>query len=165
MPNLNSQRMSQIKQKYSEVYEALRDHEAAINHLGMQTNASPVGLTPAPGSHAAISVKGGAGLYDVAITDNADAYRGKEHFLEYSQDPSFSSPHVIHLGASKNWRGSLGVGPYHFRSRSQYATSAPSDYIYHPPVDALAGSEPQMQAGQGGGYGTEPFTGNKPPIR
>lgn len=164
---------SAIASKYPEVAEALDDLNSASNNIAQQTNAAPIGSSPAPAPHAGLTVTGGSGIFDAAIDDNSPKYRGHSNFLEYSNDSSFSSAHVIHLGPSRNWRGSLGTGTYHFRSYSSYPTSAPSTPIYHPPVSGAGSVEPKVQAGRGSGtsksagygFGHIPYNSTTPPKR
>ena len=177
MADLNARNLAAIKSGSAtpqQLYEALIDLQAAHNNIAQQTNAAPVGENPEPTGHSAISVKGGAGMYDVQLTDNSPKYRDHHNFVEYSTDEGFSNAHVVSLGPSRNWRGSLGAGPYHFRSYSQYPTTGPSEMTYHPtPVSAHGSAEPPMQHGQGSGtsstagsgFGSEPFTGDVRPTR
>lgn len=159
MPDASIPRLAAIQQKDQDTGRALQYIQNAINNLGVQTNAAPVGATPVPQAHAGLSVKGGAGIFDVAIADNSPKYQGHSNFVEYSPDASFSNAHVISLGPSRNWRGSLGSGTYHFRSYSAYPTSQPSQPVYHPSVSGGGAVEPAMQQGQGSGTSQIPGAG------
>lgn len=159
MADASIPRLSAIEQKDQDTGRALRYIQGVVNNLGVQTNAAPVGATPVPQAHASLSVKGGAGIFDVAIADNSPKYAGHQNFVEYSPDASFSNAHVISLGPSRNWRGSLGSGSYHFRSYSAYPTSLPSQPVYHPAVSGAGTSEPAMQQGQGSGTSQTPGAG------
>lgn len=159
MPNASIPRLSAIKQKDDDTGRALQYLEGVVNNLGQQTNAAPVGATPPPQAHASLSVKGGAGIFDVAIADNSPKFIGHQNFVEYSPDASFSNAHTISLGPSRNWRGSLGSGSYHFRSYSAYPTSQPSPHVYHAPVSGGGAVEPVMQQGQGSGTSQTPGAG------
>jgi hypothetical protein len=173
MANAATPNLSSILQKYPDIGRALQYHQDALNNIGQQSNASPVGAPPAPAPHVGLTVKGGGGIFDAAIDDNSPKYRGHSNFLEYSDNPSFSNAHVIHLGPSRNWRGSLGPGTFHFRSYSSYPTSPASAPIYHPAVSGEGSAAPQMQAGKGSGtsqtpgygFGNVPYNATKPPIR
>ena len=143
--------------------------QAVLNNMGQQGNISPVGATPPPQPHAALSVKGGASMVDVKMTDPSDQYRGNENFFDYSFD-GFKTFHTKHVGAANNWRGSLGSGMVSIRSYAQQSTSAPSAYTYHPPVDTSGTAEPEFQANAGSGtgtkgYGEQPYTSDNPPVR
>jgi hypothetical protein len=169
MANLSLRNMARIRQQYPDIAEALADLMASHNSVAQQVNASPVGATPSPAPHAAISVRGGAGILDVALSDNSPQYAGKEHFFDYSQD-GFKTFHTKSLGPAKNWRGSLGTGSFQVRSYTQYPTSQPSSMLYHPPVSTTGDSQPEMQSGQGSGtgtagYGQTPYNADTPPKR
>jgi hypothetical protein len=152
-------RLDAIQKKDSDIGRALQYVQNAVNNIGQQTNAAPVGVTPAPQAHASLTVKGGAGIYDIAIADNSPKFIGHSNFVEYSQDASFSNAHVISLGPSRNHRASLGAGPYHFRSYSAYPTSQPSQPVYHAAVSGAGTVEPPMQQGQGSGTSQTPGAG------
>jgi hypothetical protein len=156
MAKLSIPGLASIIQQYPDIGKALETLQNATNNVANQTNASPVGVTDPPTPHSAISVKGGAGIMDVAITDNSPQTRGKLHFFDYSTD-GFKTFHTKSIGPAKNWRGTLGNGTFQVRSYAQHDTSAPSDFIYHPPVSTSGGSEPAMQPGQGSGTGQHGF--------
>jgi len=173
MADASIPRLSAIQQKDDDVGRALKYLQGVVNNIGQQTNAAPIGSTPPPQAHASLSVKGGAGIYDIAIADNSPKFIGHSNFVEYSQDASFSNAHVISLGPSRNHRASLGAGPYNFRSYSAYPTSAPSQPVYHPAVSGAGTVEPPMQQAQGSGtsqapgagFGTVPFNAPTQPKR
>lgn len=169
MAKLTVRNLSFIRQKYPEIGEAISDLQNSHNNVAAQVNAEPVGVTSPPQPHSNISVLGGGGILDVALTDNSPQYRAKEHFFDYSQD-GFKTFHTKSLGPAKNWRGSLGSGNFQVRSYTQYATSGPSPMIYHPPVSTTGAAEPLMQVGQGSGtglagYGAVPYNAPTPPKR
>jgi membrane associated rhomboid family serine protease len=113
-----------------------------------------------------LKVSGGGGFFSAQITDNSPSFRGKENFLEVSEDKAFTSPHVIHLGASQSWYGNLGAKTLHFRSYSQYPTSAPGAPIYAYSVNGANGSAPAVKGnGSASGWGTQPYTTDAVPIR
>jgi hypothetical protein len=162
--------LSSILQEFPSIGRALQYLQQAHNNVAQQVNASPIGITPAPLPHSAISVKGGAGILDIAITDTTPQFRGKSNFIEISDNASYSNPHVVEIGAGRNWRQNVGPGEFHVRSYAAHPTSGPSDPIYHPAVSTVGGTEPAMQPGQGsgtggGGYGSQPYTGVVVPKR
>ena len=55
MPDLALKNLASIRQKYPEIAEALDQIVSSHNHVAQQTNASPVGETPAPPPHTALS--------------------------------------------------------------------------------------------------------------
>lgn len=170
MADLNPSDLSYVKQQDPRLHRVLTQIIDSVNNVAQQTNAAPVGKIPPPTSHSDLKVMGGAGLFDIAITDNSASYRGKEHFVDYSED-NFQSFHTLSLGPAKNARVSLGNKNLSFRSYAQYPTSGPSDHLYQGSIVSGGGSvEPPMQGGQGSGtgssgYGEVPFTGAKLPSR
>lgn len=167
MANLNIRNLARIRADYPTIGEALADIQAAHNNVAEQTNASSVGTTPAPLGPAALSVTGGAGFFRAHITDNSPAYRGKEWFLEASEDEAFTNPHKMHLGATTDHYVYLGPKKLHFRAYSAQATSPASDAVYAKNVDGTTGTAPTVQgnAPGGDGYGADPYTTPLPPKR
>lgn len=173
MADASVPRLSSILQQYPDIGRALQYMQDVSNNLGQQTNAAPVGSNPPPTAHTSLTVMGGAGIFDAKIVDNSPKYQGHSNFLEYSDNASFENAHVIHLGPSRNWRGNLGTGTYHFRSYASYPTTEPSAAVYHAPVSGGGSVEPALQAGQGSGtsqvsgagFGKVPYNATKPPIR
>lgn len=166
MANLSPRNLNQIRAKDPVLGNCLTDIVAAHNSVAQQTNASPVGVTPEPVQHAALAVTGGAGYFHAQITDNAPSFRGKENFLEVSEDTAFSAPHVIHLGASQSWYGNLGAKTLHFRSYSAYPTSGPGQALYALNVDGSGVTAPTIAGnGTAAGWGTQPYTTDTVPIR
>lgn len=164
MADLTLKNASMIQKQYPELYQALSSIVDSHNRLAEQTNASPVGQTPSPESHAALNVTGGQGVFHAEITDNSPAYRGKEHFLEASEDGA--NWHVMHLGASTSWHGYLGAKVLNFRSYAAYATSGPGAPLYQMNVSGVGGKEPKVTGtGTAAGYGTQPYTGDVKPKR
>jgi len=105
---------------YARAFQAIED---SVNNMGQQTNSQPVGVTPAPTAPSALAVTGGAGYFRAHITDNSPSFRGKENFLEVSEDENdWTTPHKIHLGASTSWYGQLGEKNLHFRAYSGHDT-------------------------------------------
>jgi hypothetical protein len=171
--NLNPRNLAAIRAgNYTpqQLAECIKDIVDAHNNISQQKNAAPVGTIPAPEPHSKISVLGGGGILDVALTDNSPQYQGKEHFFDYSTD-GFQTFRTKSLGPAKNWRGSLGSGQFSIRSYTQYDSSPPSAYKFaDSTVDTSSGTEPAMQPGQGSGtdnkgYGTVPYNASKPPTR
>ncbi len=154
------------------LYELMADVVQSVSSIGSQVNAEPVGSAPSPPRIAGLNVVAGNGVFDARITDHAPVSRGVEYQLEYSTTPDFASSHLVHLGPSRNWRGSLGRQKLYFRAHSTYPTSAPSSPVLHggamaSMVDGNHPVEPALQAGAGSGtgaltqsgqgYGTQPF--------
>ena len=169
MANAQIPHRAEISQQDPLMGRALKYVEDCLNNMGQQGNLSPIGTTPAPQPHAAISVKGGASMVDVQMQDPSNQYRGNENFFDYSFD-GFKTFQTKHVGAANNWRGTLGSGMVSVRSYTQYPTSAPSGFLYHSPVDTSGSAQPEFQANAGSGtgekgYGGQPWTGDNPPVR
>lgn len=166
--SLNPRNLQQIRGRDEVLGNCLKDIVDAHNNVAQQVNASPVGITPSPQSHAALSVVGGGGYFSATITDNSDSFRGKEHFLVASEDKSFGSGgHMIHLGASKTWYGYLGPKVLHFASYPSYPTTGPAQPIYQYSVNGAAAAVPPLPTHQDAlvGWGTQPYTTDTVPIR
>lgn len=168
MADLSPRYLRQIKAKYPDIGNCLQDVVDAHNNVAQQANASPVGVTPGPVSHSALKVTGGNGFFSAQITDNSPSFRGKENFLEVSEDAAFpeNKVHVMHLGASQSWYGYLGPKKLHFRSYPAYPTSGPASPIYAKNVDGTSGTAPEIAGnGTASGWGTQPYTTDTVPIR
>lgn len=171
MASLSPRNMAAIASgKYTpqQLFECLSDIVRSGNNVAQQVNAEPVGRTPAPLPHSALSVVGGGGIVDVAMTKDTPAYQGEENFFDYSNDNG-ATWHTKATGPARNWRGNLGTGPFLIRSYASHPTSGSSEPIYADPVHTT-GAEPPMQAGQGSGtgtmgYGELPYTTTLPPKR
>lgn len=161
MADLSLRNLSFIKQKDQHTGQALQDIQTAINNMAQQLNAQPVGVMPAPQPHSGLSVKGGAGVLDIAITDNTPQFRGKSNFADITNTLT-GATHTVELGAGRNIRVPVGPGKFRVSSYGAYPTSGPSQAIHHDVVDTTGATVPAMQAGQGsgtggGGYGKQPF--------
>ena len=158
MADAKTKNLAYIRKMYPEIAEALEDHKNAINNIGQQVNAAPVGRILPPPKHTAVSATGGGGVLDIKVMDTSPAYPGYERFADVSPDASFSKFHTIHMGATTNWRGPSPVpGTAHIRTYSQYPTSDISEHLYHPtPVDTSSGSTAATQSGDTvSGYGSQ----------
>ena len=115
-----------------------------------------------------LNVSAADGVFDISVVDNLPAQRGINYFLEYAQEPSFQSPILIDLGASRNWRGYLGNLTLYWRAYSAYpstARSKPVVFLGNPVVGGgAAGPAPLPSQGGGtsvggsaadGGFGNE----------
>jgi len=110
-------------------------------------NAIPNLQLPAPPQVASINVTASNGVFQVALVDAGNPVKGVGYFVEYDTDPGFPQPHVIDLGASRTWRGTLGNLTLYFRGFSQYMPPLDS-----PPSPTLAfGGNANPTAVTGGG--------------
>lgn len=166
MANLQPRNLQQIRARDPQLGDCITDVVNAHNNTAQQVNASPVGVTPEPTSHAGLSVTGGAGYFSATITDNSPSFRGKENFL-VAQDPTTGNTHMIHLGASTTWYGYLGAKTYHFASYPSYPTSGPASPIYQYNVSGMGTTAPALPHNGNAfdGWGAQPFTTATVPIR
>lgn len=162
---MNIPNLEQITARDPLLGEALRAIASGVENVGRQTNA-PTQLQAAekPGNIASVSVTAKDGIFHAQITDNSPVKRGLEYHLEYSTDPGFRAPIVIHNGASRDFRGKLGNQKLYWRAYSQYPTSDPSQVVYYggaasPLPVTGGGSESGPPVPQSKGSGTAPSTG------
>lgn len=146
--------------------------QQVTNNLGVQTNASPVGETPAPPSLAKLSVTGGAGIIHAVIHDPSPTFRGNSYHMEVMPAGGNweTDAHPIHTGPARSYRGSMGHGSYHVRACSGYNTSNPSPWVYAYNVNANGPMPPPFPkstgSGTGGGaWGDRPYDGTEVPKR
>jgi hypothetical protein len=172
MADLTPTGITEIKATNSTLGRALQEIVDAVNNLGQQANAEPVGQTPAPSALTALNVIGGAGIVHATISDPNSGYRGKSYHIETIPDGGNwdTDAHPIHLGPARAYRGALGPGVYHFRACSGFGTSNPSPWIYKMNVSANGSTPPPFPKSTGsgtggGGWGNVPYTGNVPPKR
>ncbi len=144
-----------------QLYSALKSVVDAVNNLGRGTGVDPAGAIAPPSAPSAISVKGGDGIFDIAITDNAPLYRGISYFVESDTSAAFTQPHVYALGPSRNTRLALGNLSLYWRAYSQYPGSDPSTPTnFGTPPNAVTGGGVAGPAQQpSSGSGTAPGTG------
>jgi hypothetical protein len=166
------------------ITEALEDLAKGVSNVAQQTNTNPTGKTIAPPQIDALNVTGQNGHFNIQIKDNnQNLYRGVHYYVEYDTSPTFSNPHTIHLGDSRDHNIFLGNGSYYWRAYSAYPGSPPSSAAYHGgnfanPVAVQGGGTvggPMLQASQSSGTGLAgqglvgpgivPFRGPSPPKR
>ena len=158
--------------------DAIRKIITAHNALAGALGTSSSGVYPAPAQVSQVVVtSNGAGLFNVAITDNHLLSQKVpvpiNYFAEYSTDPNFANPPgiVVPLGPSRNKEDLfLGNRTLYWRANSAYFGSNPSPYTYHggaTPVAVIGGgaaANPQPPQGSGsnppglpgGGFGSNP---------
>lgn len=171
MGNATYRNRNYIIQKDPRVAEALDDVVKALNSAASQVVASPQGVTSPPADISQLTVTAADGIFDAAIKDGSSVNRGINYFLEYSPDIGFTTPTVIDLGASRNWRRFMGNLTLYWRAYSSYPTSASSSPVYFGTPTAVvgggaAGPTPNPSSGSGtgsddgqdggSGFGSEP---------
>lgn len=112
-----------IRQSNPKLYEAIIALRNAIPNLQLS----------APPQVASINVTATNGVFQATLVDAGNPVKGIGYFLEYDTSPAFPQPHVIDLGASRSWRGTLGNLTLYWRAYSQYAPPLDS-----PPSPTLA---------------------------
>jgi hypothetical protein len=161
MSDLSPNGLSELKGRDPLTYRIIKQILDSHNALAQQLNGNPTGSeVPAPQAHAANSVKGGAGILDIQVTDKTPQFRGVEHFADIVPvGGSWEKAQTIHMGATTNHRAFIGKGQYQVRTYAQYPNSPPSAFTYHPNVvDTTGDGEPPMQSGNGqSGYGRTPY--------
>lgn len=106
----------------------------AVNHLGVNLGANPVGDVKPPDPIASVNVKTSGEYMHVSLTHTAPVKKGINYFVEVDTNPNFPQPQVKPLGPS---RASLPfVLPslddngnqvnYYVRAFAQYPGSKPS---------------------------------------
>jgi len=151
---------------------ALRGMQSGVNSLGENLAADPTNNTmPAPPPIQRITVKSdGSGNVHAVIDDSSQIKRGINYFVEYSTDPSFKQPHVVHLNASrtmspipqpaKDDNGDPQV--FHFRGYSQYRGGDPGQKVVfggNTPTPVDPGGSAQATLLPSTGSGTAPNHG------
>lgn len=164
--------LAAILQKYPDIGRAFQYHDEVHNNVAQQTNAAPIGQTPAPPAPAQLSVTGGAGIIHAVINDPSPTYRGNNYHMEILPAGGNwdTDAHPISTGPARAYRGSMGSGIYHVRACSGYNTSNPSAWVYANNIDATGATAPPFPkstgSGTGGGaWGTVPYNGPLPPKR
>lgn len=175
-PQFQVKNLDYITQDDARYGEAFRQLQTIINNLAQQTATAPEGLPDAPAAPTSLVVTAAGGIFDVAITDNNPAQNGiaPDYYVEYSTTPGFTTPTVIYLGPTRNWRRTLGNQTLYFRCYSQFGRASQASPIVYfgnaaapTPVvggGATAGPTPQPSqgsgtgptSGQGGGHGYGP---------
>lgn len=112
------------------LYEAMKDFDTEVANVAQQVNGNRKGQPLAPPAIGGLKVTGQNGHFSIAIQDSSPIFRGVNYFLEHADNPHFTNPHVIDLGASRNHTFFLGNVTRYFRAYSSYGTSAPGDPAY-----------------------------------
>lgn len=119
-----------VAQIGSRLYEIVSDLNTQHQNLAEQVNGNGSSQPNAPPSIGGLQVTGQNGHFSIAITDNSPIYRGVNYFVEHADNPHFTNPHVIDLGASRNHNVFLGNVTRYWRAYSSYPTSGPGTPAY-----------------------------------
>jgi hypothetical protein len=106
----------------------------AINNLGTNIAADPVGVGQTPAPLQSVNVKAKGEMVHVTLTHNVPVNKGVHYFLEYDNDPSFPQPHVLHNGTSRSippfslptLNDAMAPQNWYFRGYPQYPGSPPA---------------------------------------
>jgi hypothetical protein len=130
----------------------LQRMQDAINNLGQQLAAEPIGSAQAPPVLESVNVKTAGEIVHVTLTHNVPINKNIHYFVEFTQnDPNFLVPLVEHLGTSRQRSLNLPTRDdggdmvnYYFRGLCQYPGSQPSPPINYggisPSAVTLSGS-------------------------
>lgn len=120
-----------IRAKDERLFEALSDIIQRHDNLSQQVNGNSTGQPGPPPAIDKLTVTGQNGHFHVQIQHNAPIYRGIQYYAEFSTNPGFTSPHVIHMGDSREHTQFLGNGSYYWRAYAAYASSPAGAPAYH----------------------------------
>ncbi len=141
--------------------EMIVEMQQGINNVAQQTNSNPTGQPTPPPPINALNVAANNGHFQVAINhEGAEFYRGVNYFVEHSDSPQFTNPHIVPLGTSRNANLFLGNTQRYFRAYAAYPGSPPGALAYHggaQPTPVLGGGAipgPRFQLSEGSGTGT-----------
>lgn len=151
--------------------QAFRKLSSGLTNLGTNLAADATQTLPPPSAPQSVTVKSnGNGLVHAVINDQNELRRGIHYFMEYSTEPSFLQPHVVHLGTSRSMNpiqlpamdDDGNPQKFYFRAYSQLPGSQPSKHIKFggdtaAPVDP--GGSQQMTLVPSTGSGTAPANG------
>lgn len=153
--------------------EAFRKLVEGTNLLGQNSAVDPVGTMPPPPTIQQLQVKtNGTGLVHAVITDNNPIQKNLHYFVEYSTEPAFLQPHVVHLGASRSmdpktlpaFDDNGNPQKFYFRAYSQYPGSDPGTIVHFggdTPTAVNPGGTQQMTLLPSTGSGTAQATGQQ----
>lgn len=157
---MNVRNLDYIRSKDPKLYEALADIISAHSNTAQQGNFNSTGQPAAPPSISNLTVSANDGHFSIAIHDPNPIYRGVNYFVEHADNPHFTNPHVIDIGASRNHTVFLGNVTRYWRAYSAYQASPPSAPAYHgggaTPLPVTGGGTvggPSFLSSQGSGTG------------
>ena len=118
---------------------ALQRIETGVNGIATNLGGDPTQTVAPPPTVQGLAVKtDGNGTVHAVVQDNNPIQRNLHYFVEYSNDESFSQPHVVHLGASRTMNpitlpamdDNGNPQKFFFRSYSQYPGGDPGKPIH-----------------------------------
>ena len=90
------------------MFEALQYIASKQSTLLQQVNGNITGQPQAPPGINSMKVTAQNGHFSIAIQDSNQIYRGISYFVEHADNPHFTNPSIIHIGASRNHDVFLG---------------------------------------------------------
>lgn len=137
--------VEEVRNRYDpHLYETLKRIIGSINSLGSQLNVDPrpVGeATLRPAIPHGVTVSGGSGFFNFAITPDSSYTDPIFYFAEGSTDTGFTSPTTYFLGTKPNVSIFDPGKSYYFRVYTQYLASPASDkLLYGAPTLVSSGS-------------------------
>lgn len=145
----------------------------AVNKLGANLGANPVGNVAPPPSIDNVNVQTSGEMMQVTLNHNHPVGKAVNYFVEVDTNSNFTQPYVQHLGASRSslpfnlpTKDSKGNNhAYYVRAYSQYPGSAPSKHtVFGGPLAPAAvtmGGGTQMDFLPSTGSGTASPTGQQ----
>ena len=144
----------------AKLHEIVSDLNKQHQNIAQQLNGNGVGQPNAPPAIGGLQVTGQNGHFNIAIVDASPVYRGIQYFVEHTDNPQFTNPHVIHLGDSRNHNIYLGNVTRYWRAYSAYASSPAGKPVYFgssatptPVVGGGPNGGPAFTSSQGSGTG------------
>lgn len=145
----------------------------AVNQTAQATGVDSTAFQSPPHAPTTISVKASGGIAHVTLTDPSPRSRALNYFIEHDTDPSFSNPHVVHLGAARGAFLNLpalddsgAAQPWYFRGYSMLggSTKASAHIIFGTsgnPTPVSVGGAAQLTPLTSTGAGTASTTGQQ----
>lgn len=134
----------------AKLHEAIMDIATRTVTLAQQTNSNLTGQPAPPPAVNGVNVTGQDGYLHVAVTDQNQIFRGVQYFAEHADNPHFTDPHIVPMGASRNVSIPVGNQTRYVRVYSAYGATGPSSPVYH-------GSQVAPLPVSGGGSGPGPL--------
>lgn len=158
--------------------EGLRKIQEGVNGLGQNIATDPTNTVPPPPAIQQLMVKtNGTGLVHATISDNNAIQKHLNYFIEYSNEPAFLQPHVVHLGASRTMSPMTLPGmddngkpqSFYFRAYSSYlggnaGPKVSSSTAVNPGGSQMLTLLPSTGSGTASGNGQQGGTGFGPVL-
>lgn len=153
------------------VSQAFQYIQSVLNTHETQGNLNASGEPPVPPPPDALTVTNGpSGEFQIAIAHNAEFNRGINYHVHWDTSPSFTNPHPMDLGASRNDSSlNLPGQTVFFRAATSYASGGKSTWVYHgsggSPIPVTGGVIGPRAPSMGSGTGAPGADGGPGPIQ